>query len=111
MLKSGQIALAGKVKGLWNKDTRSFEVKRGVSSTGNKYQIFEISVSSKNQDGSYTNGKGVKVMLSGETKVEHNSIVGVMGFLYRDWETDISDRKSTRLNSSHSGESRMPSSA
>ena len=29
-------------------------------------------------------------------------------FLYRDWETD---RKSTRLNSSHSGESRMPSSA
>ena len=29
-------------------------------------------------------------------------------FIYRDWETD---RKSTRLNSSHSGESRMPSSA
>ena len=27
---------------------------------------------------------------------------------YRDWETN---RKSTRLNSSHSGESRMPSSA
>ena len=27
---------------------------------------------------------------------------------YRDWETD---RKSTRLNSRHSGESRMPSSA
>ena len=30
------------------------------------------------------------------------------GGVYRDWETD---RKSTRLNSSHSGESRMPSSA
>ena len=28
--------------------------------------------------------------------------------VYRDWETD---RKSTSLNSSHSGESRMPSSA
>ena len=28
--------------------------------------------------------------------------------IYRDWETD---RKSTRLNSSHSGEARMPSSA
>ena len=28
--------------------------------------------------------------------------------IYRDWETD---RKSTRLNSSHSGESRMPSSS
>ena len=32
----------------------------------------------------------------------------VSGAAYRDWETD---RKSTRLNSSHSGESRMPSSA
>ena len=30
------------------------------------------------------------------------------GGSYRDWETD---RKSTRLNSSHSGESRMPSAA
>ena len=30
------------------------------------------------------------------------------GCLYRDWETD---RKSTRLNSSHSAKSRMPSSA
>ena len=30
------------------------------------------------------------------------------GSLYRDWETD---RKSTRLNSSHSAKSRMPSSA
>ena len=30
------------------------------------------------------------------------------GDLYRDWETD---RKSTRLNSSHSAKSRMPSSA
>ena len=34
---------------------------------------------------------------------------GMGGFcLYRDWETD---RKSTRLNSSHSAKSRMPSSA
>ena len=32
----------------------------------------------------------------------------VSTFLYRDWETD---RKSTRLNSSHSRASRMPSSA
>ena len=32
--------------------------------------------------------------------------VGVLD--YRDWETD---RKSTRLNSSHSAKSRMPSSA
>ena len=32
----------------------------------------------------------------------------VIGLMYRDWETD---RKSTRLNSSHSAKSRMPSSA
>ena len=36
--------------------------------------------------------------------LEANKTIGI----YRDWETD---RKSTRLNSSHSGESRMPSSA
>ena len=32
----------------------------------------------------------------------------IVGQTYRDWETD---RKSTRLNSSHSAKSRMPSSA
>ena len=31
--------------------------------------------------------------------------------MYRDWETINPDRKSTRLNSSHSAKSRMPSSA
>ena len=31
--------------------------------------------------------------------------------MYRDWETEEADRKSTRLNSSHSAKSRMPSSA
>ena len=36
------------------------------------------------------------------------NITNVKSVGYRDWETD---RKSTRLNSSHSGESRMPSSA
>ena len=34
--------------------------------------------------------------------------IAVSGGSYRDWETD---RKSTRLNSSHSAKSRMPSSA
>ena len=34
--------------------------------------------------------------------------IGQNGWGYRDWETD---RKSTRLNSSHSAKSRMPSSA
>ena len=40
-----------------------------------------------------------------EIKIPYNN----MGYgAYRDWETD---RKSTRLNSSHSAKSRMPSSA
>ena len=37
-------------------------------------------------------------------------VVGASG-RYRDWETHTRDRKSTRLNSSHSAKSRMPSSA
>ena len=37
-----------------------------------------------------------------------SSFMGLEGKSYRDWETD---RKSTRLNSSHSAKSRMPSSA
>ena len=37
-----------------------------------------------------------------------NSIADEAATAYRDWETD---RKSTRLNSSHSRASRMPSSA
>ena len=40
-----------------------------------------------------------------ETKVK---LADKLGSGYRDWETD---RKSTRLNSSHSAKSRMPSSA
>ena len=43
--------------------------------------------------------------------IYHSSCVGgLLGDrdVYRDWETD---RKSTRLNSSHSAKSRMPSSA
>ena len=39
---------------------------------------------------------------------EVNTNLEALSVRYRDWETD---RKSTRLNSSHSGESRMPSSA
>ena len=42
-------------------------------------------------------------------KVEFSWMRGIaMEVQYRDWETD---RKSTRLNSSHSAKSRMPSSA
>lgn len=84
MIKNGMIAVAGRAKGLWNKETKSFEVKRGKSANGNKYQIFEIAVSSKDKDGNYTNGKGLKVMITGGTKIEHNQEVGILGFLKPD---------------------------
>ena len=50
------------------------------------------------------------VIVTGKQSLHTGIYVGNLasGLYYRDWETD---RKSTRLNSSHSGESRMPSSA
>ena len=47
-------------------------------------------------------------MSNDETQEIENLINLIDKALYRDWETD---RKSTRLNSSHSAKSRMPSSA
>ena len=43
-----------------------------------------------------------------EVRADLNLKGGTVSASYRDWETD---RKSTRLNSSHSAKSRMPSSA
>ena len=48
----------------------------------------------------------VKKFLSNDLQIENLSGSGTAA--YRDWETD---RKSTRLNSSHRSLSRMPSSA
>ena len=43
-----------------------------------------------------------------DIEVKNQNDIGKICGYYRDWETD---RKSTRLNSSHSAKSRMPSSA
>ena len=52
---------------------------------------------------------GVKPLLGiGELGYDNYPAGGDKDRVYRDWETD---RKSTRLNSSHSAKSRMPSSA
>ena len=65
-------------------------------------------------------GKKVKSIYGGHVDLTRNEVYDVFidnkgdEFIiddagnYRDWETD---RKSTRLNSSHSAKSRMPSSA
>ena len=56
---------------------------------------------------------GIESFIEAYKKIEEKDwdivrVVSAIMAYYRDWETD---RKSTRLNSSHSGESRMPSSA
>ena len=61
----------------------------------------------------YLSEKMISYFNSGSKSQSANRVVDKNGktqslMAYRDWETD---RKSTRLNSSHSGESRMPSSA
>ena len=63
-----------------------------------------INLAGKNINCNWNNTNKREILESRVTTTRHiiNSLT------YRDWETD---RKSTRLNSSHSGESRMPSSA
>jgi len=79
MLKENTVAVAGRVNGVWNNTTKGFEIKSGVTQNGKKWQIFEISVSKKKEDGSWENGKGMKVMLWGETQVTEKSMIGVQG--------------------------------
>ena len=74
----GTSVITGRINGLWNKETKTFEIKRGKSANGNKWQSFEIAVSSK-KDGEYVNGKGIKVMYIGDTKVEHKQSIGLIG--------------------------------
>ena len=58
--------------------------------------------------GSIASGFGTISTANTITGTTLNGTTGINTGVYRDWETD---RKSTRLNSSHSAKSRMPSSA
>ena len=61
------------------------------------------------ETGYVTSVQAVQIKLLNITDKYKPSVYGVGVIdVYRDWETD---RKSTRLNSSHSAKSRMPSSA
>ena len=65
------------------------------------------------RDGWLSTDEDYKLYIHSDEELKKSVIVNVPNDMevstdYRDWETD---RKSTRLNSSHSGESRMPSSA
>jgi hypothetical protein len=74
----GQSAITGRVNGIWAKESKSFEIKRGSSKSGNRWQTFEIAVSTKKDD-VWVNGKGIKVMLIGDTKVENGQMIGLIG--------------------------------
>ena len=62
------------------------------------YDIFKQYYANKQEDNAF--------VIGANTSTEAN--ITELKLVYRDWETD---RKSTRLNSSHSAKSRMPSSA
>ena len=51
------------------------------------------------------------VELSPKMKADPDSAPRIFGYLDKDQDEKLTDRKSTRLNSSHGGISRMPSSA
>ena len=75
--------------------------------------LFELSVDGiffKDMDGLLLDGNSVFLVMFGCCEVDVCSLwlVWYVLLMYRDWETD---RKSTRLNSSHRSLSRMPSSA
>lgn len=83
MLKENQIAISGRVGGIWNHQDKKFEIKSGSSQSGQKFQIFEISVAKKDGE-TWINGKGVKVVLWGDTDIKENSMIGVVGRLQPD---------------------------
>ena len=83
MIKENTIAVAGRVSGIWNNNTKSFEIKSGVTKNGKKYQVFEISVAKKDGE-KWVNGKGLKVMMWGETEITEKEMIGVVGRLQPD---------------------------
>lgn len=84
-LRIGESAVSGRVSGLWNKETRTFEVKRGSTQNGKRFQIFEMSVSSKDKDSdTWKNGKGQKVFLFGDKAINHGDNIGIVGKLVPD---------------------------
>ena len=76
-------------------DVAEFEEKLGIGAESGDYRIIE------------------KVLPYADEVHEHTSVyqLNELDFMYRQLSSDMQDRKSTRLNSSHITRSRMPSSA
>ena len=85
--------------------------KQEMNKTDNQELLQDQTAETKTEENTETDttesGEKRKRARIPKPKVEKVEAVSTLGW-YRDWEKD---RKSTRLNSSHSGESRMPSSA
>ena len=77
--KIGQTYLTGRVKGIYDKDSKSFKIKKAKTKNDKKYQVFEIAVSKKDQDGNWTNGQNIRVTLFGETPVADKQAIGLIG--------------------------------
>ena len=75
-----------------------------VIDSDGKAHIFDLKIS-KNK---YNNWDSAKILKTDWQMAFYRGLLSQYIPSYRDWETD---RKSTRLNSSHSAKSRMPSSA
>ena len=77
---------------------------KGILGSDDDMSVIKLATNLRSEM-SFSNNKTLVTLL----KVDYVSvIVNSVELLYRDWETD---RKSTRLNSSHRSLSRMPSSA
>ena len=83
----------------------SVGIGTSFSSTRGQGRYVPLSVASLTNT-TYTGGTEFLVRGSSSSNNDHSAFT--TNQIYRDWETD---RKSTRLNSSHSAKSRMPSSA
>ena len=68
----------------------------------------QSAIKRKQLEDEYNRAMGTKQKGKYDVDDDTDAATSTKGFGYRDWETD---RKSTRLNSSHSAKSRMPSSA
>jgi phosphotransferase system IIB component len=67
LLKIRECHITGRIKGIFDKDTKEFNVIIGTDKNGNKYQKFKLEIAKPNKkDGGWINGKDIDVTLFGD---------------------------------------------